>query len=218
MRSDVRLLAVACAALAAVGCGGSKQTAATTTTIDSHGCAEVTQPPPTQRTEAAPTTKLDPSRTYDVTFETNCGNFTVRLAVKQSPHTTASFVHLAQKHFFDHTLFHRIVPGFVIQGGDPTQSGEGGPGYTTVDRPAPGTKYVHGTAAMAKTQAQPAGTGGSQFFVVTAVDAGLPAQYAVLGHVVKGIGVVDRIGKLGKANEVPIEPVVIERATVSSSK
>ena len=217
MRSDVRLLAVACAVLAAAGCGGSKHTAATTTTIDSHGCAEVTQPPPTQRTEDAPTTKLDPARTYDVTFETNCGNFTVRLAVKQSPHTTASVVHLAQKHFFDHTLFHRIVPGFVIQGGDPTQSGEGGPGYTTVDKPAPGTKYVHGTVAMAKTQGQPAGTGGSQFFVVTAANAGLPAQYAVLGHVVKGIGVVDRIGKLGNANEVPTEPVVIERATASSS-
>jgi len=71
---------------------------------------------------------------------------------------------------------------------------------------------------MAKTPAEPAGTGGSQFFVVTAVDAGLPPDYALLGHVVKGIGVVDRIGKLGNANEEPIEPVVIERATVATSK
>jgi len=141
----------------------------------------------------------------------------VRLAVKQSPNTTASFVHLVQKHFFDHTLFHRIAPGFVIQGGDPTQSGEGGPGYSTVDKPAPATKYVHGTVAMAKTQSEPPGTGGSQFFIVTAADAGLPPDYAVLGHVVKGIGVVDRIGRLGDAREVPIEPVVIERATVDSS-
>ena len=216
------MLALAAAGLAAAGCGGSKQTAATTTTVDSHGCAEVTQPPPTQRTEDPPSSKLDPSRTYDVTFETNCGNFTVQLAVKQSPNTTASFVHLVQKHFFDHTLFHRIVPGFVIQGCDPTQSGEGGPGYTTVDKPAPATKYVHGTVAMAKTQSEPPGTGGSQFFIVTAADAGLsspqqPAEYAVLGHVVKGIGAVDRIGKLGNANELPIEPVVIERATVDSS-
>jgi len=217
MRRAGGFLVVAVAALAVAGCGGSKQTAATTTTIDSHGCAEVTQPPPTQRTEDKPTSKLDPSRTYDVTFQTNCGNFTVRLAVKQSPNTTASFVHLVQKSFFDHTLFHRIAPGFVIQGGDPTQSGEGGPGYTTVDTPPKGTKYVHGTVAMAKTQTEPAGTAGSQFFIVTAADAGLPPDYAVLGHVVKGIGTVDRIGKLGNANEVPIEPVVIERATVESS-
>jgi cyclophilin family peptidyl-prolyl cis-trans isomerase len=75
---------------------------------------------------------------------------------------------------------------------------------------------------MAKTQSDPPGTGGSQFFIVTAADAGLssptqPAAYAVLGHVVKGIGVVDRIGRLGDAREVPIEPVVIERATVDSS-
>ena len=212
-----RLLVLACTALAASGCGGSKKTAATTT-VDAHGCATVAQPPPTQRSEDKPNTKLDPSRTYDVTFETNCGNFTVRLAVKQSPNTTASFANLVQKHFFDHTVFHRIAPGFVIQGGDPTQSGDGGPGYTTVDKPSPSTKYVHGAVAMAKTQTQPAGSGGSQFFVVTAADAGLPPQYALLGHVVDGIGVVDRIGKLGNANEQPIEPIVIERATVANSK
>ncbi|HUK98739.1 MAG TPA: peptidylprolyl isomerase [Gaiellaceae bacterium] len=212
-----RLLVLGCVALAAAGCGGSKKSAPTTT-VDAHGCIPVAQPPPTQRSEDKPSTKLDPSRTYDVTFETNCGNFTVRLAVKQSPNTTASFAHLVDKHFFDHTLFHRIAPDFVIQGGDPTQSGEGGPGYETVDKPAKGTKYVHGTVAMAKTPAEPAGTGGSQFFVVTAVDAGLPPDYALLGHVVKGIGVVDRIGKLGNANEEPIEPVVIERATVATSK
>ncbi len=211
-----RLLAVGVAAVVAAGCGGSKQTAATTT-VDAHGCVPVAQPPPTQRSETKPSTKLDPSRRYDVTFQTNCGSFTVRLDVKTSPNTTASFAHLVQKQFFDHTLFHRIAPGFVIQGGDPTQSGEGGPGYTTVDKPPAGTKYAHGTVAMAKTAAEPAGTSGSQFFVVTAADAGLPPQYALLGHVVKGIAAVDRIGKLGNANEEPIEPVVIERATLGSS-
>jgi peptidyl-prolyl cis-trans isomerase B (cyclophilin B) len=210
-----RLLAVGVAALVAAGCGGSKQTA--TPTVDAHGCTPVAQPPPTQRSEAKPTTKLDPSRRYDVTFQTNCGSFTVRLDTKASPNTTASFANLVRKQFFDHTLFHRIAPGFVIQGGDPTQSGGGGPGYTTVDKPAAGTKYAHGTVAMAKTSAEPAGTAGSQFFVVTAADAGLPPEYALLGHVVKGIGVVDRIGKLGNANEEPIEPVVIERATLGTS-
>jgi len=213
MRSVVLVLGLV--ALVAAGCGGSKHAAATTT-VDSHGCAQVTQPPPTDRTASKPTTKLNPSRTYEVTFDTNCGAFTVRLDAKKAPVTTSSFASLVQKHFFDHTLFHRIAVGFVIQGGDPTQSGEGGPGYTTVEKPPAGLKYVHGTVAMAKTPSQPAGTAGSQFFVVTARDAGLPAQYALLGHVVKGLGVVDRIGKLGNANEQPIEPVVIEKATLSS--
>jgi peptidyl-prolyl cis-trans isomerase B (cyclophilin B) len=215
MRSG--LLALALVALVAAGCGGSKHAAGTTTVVDSHGCAQVTQPPPTDRTQSKPTTRLDPSRTYDVKFDTNCGSFTVRLAVKTAPVTTSSFASLVQKHFFDHTLFHRIAVGFVIQGGDPTQSGEGGPGYTTVEKPPTGTKYVHGTVAMAKTQSQPAGAAGSQFFIVTAKNAGLPAEYALLGHVVKGIGVVDRIGTLGDANQQPIEPVVIEQATLSSS-
>jgi peptidyl-prolyl cis-trans isomerase B (cyclophilin B) len=210
-----RLAAIGVAALVAAGCGGSKQTAATT--VDANGCVAVAQPPPTQRSETKPSTKLDPSRRYDVTFQTNCGSFTVRLDVKASPNTTASFAHLVQKQFFDHTLFHRIVPGFVIQGGDPTQSGEGGPGYTTVDKPPARTKYVHGTVAMAKTAVQAAGTSGSQFFVVTAANAGLPPEYALLGHVVKGIAAVDRIGKLGNAKEQPIEPVVIERATLAGS-
>jgi peptidyl-prolyl cis-trans isomerase B (cyclophilin B) len=210
-----RLLAIAATALVAAGCGGSKQSA--TTTVDAHGCVPVAQPPPTQRSETKPSTKLDPSRRYDVTFQTNCGSFTVRLDVKASPNTTASFAHLVQKQFFDHTLFHRIAPGFVIQGGDPTQSGEGGPGYSTRDKPPAGTKYAHGTVAMAKTPAEPAGAAGSQFFIVTAADAGLPPEYALLGHVVKGIAAVDRIGKLGNANEEPIEPVVIERATLGNS-
>ena len=212
-----RLLAIGVAALVAAGCGGSKHAA--TTTVDAHGCTPVAQPPPTQRSEAKPkpSAKLDPSRRHDVTFQTNCGSFTVSLDVKASPNTTASFANLVRKQFFDHTLFHRIAPGFVIQGGDPTQSGEGGPGYTTVDRPPAGTQYVHGTVAMAKTPSQPAGTAGSQFFIVTAANAGLPPQYALLGHVVRGLAVVDRIGKLGNANEVPIEPVVIERATLGSS-
>jgi cyclophilin family peptidyl-prolyl cis-trans isomerase len=120
-----------------------------------------------------------------------------------------------QKKFFDGTVFHRIVPGFVIQGGDPTGTGGGGPGYTTVDKPPASTRYTHGAVAMAKTQTEAPGTSGSQFFVVTAQDAGLPPDYAVLGNVVKGLAVVDRIGKLGDANEQPTELVQIEHAAVS---
>ena len=149
-------------------------------------------------------------------IETNCGSFTIRLAVKTSPSTTASFVSLAQKHFFDGTVFHRIVPGFVIQGGDPTGTGQGGPGYQTVDKPPTSTRYTLGVVAMAKTQTEAAGTSGSQFFVVTGQDAQLPPDYALLGKVTSGNDVVSRIGQLGDpSTQQPTETVEIEHATVS---
>ena len=102
--------------------------------------------------------------------ETNKGAFTIELDRETAPCTSASFVSLANKGFFDGIKFHRIVPGFVIQGGDPTGQGTGGPGYSTVDVPPDDAKYTKGVVAMAKTQAEPAGTAGSQFFVVTAED------------------------------------------------
>jgi cyclophilin family peptidyl-prolyl cis-trans isomerase len=167
-------------------------------------------------TAAKPTNTLDPSKTYDVTMKTNHGSFTIELATKISPATTASFVRLTRKGFFNGTIFHRIVPGFIIQGGDPTASGLGGPGYTTVDKPPASTRYTHGLVAMAKSQNEPSGTSGSQFFIVTARDAGLPPAYAVLGRVVAGLAVVDRIGRLGDpATEKPTQTVRIEKATVS---
>ncbi len=203
--------------LAVTACGGSKSSAQSTTT-DANGCVSVTAPTAKARHAARPTTRLDPTKTYDVELVTNCGAFTIRLAVKTSPATTASFVSLARKGYFDHTIFHRIVPGFVIQGGDPTATGAGGPGYTTVDRPPSSTRYTFGLAAMAKAPTQPAGAGGSQFFVVTAPDAQLPPDYAVLGRVVQGASVVRAIGKLGDpatgGEGVPTETVEIEKATV----
>jgi peptidyl-prolyl cis-trans isomerase B (cyclophilin B) len=215
-RRRASLVAVGLVALAASGCGGSKQSAGATT-LDAHGCVPVDAPSPTSRSESKPTGQLDPSKSYDVTFDTNCGSFTVRLAVRTSPNTTSSFANLVRKHFFDGTVFHRIVPDFVVQGGDPTQRGDGGPGYTTVDKPPAGTTYPHGLVAMAKTQLEPPGTAGSQFFVVTAKDAGLPPDYAVLGRVVKGLPVVDRIGTLGDANEQPTETVEIQHAKLQTS-
>jgi cyclophilin family peptidyl-prolyl cis-trans isomerase len=138
--------------------------------------------------------------------------------VRTSPHTTASFVSLVRHGFFDHTVFHRIVPGFVIQGGDPTQSGSGGPGYSTVDPPDAGASYTKGVVAMAKTQAEPAGTAGSQFFVVTVDDAVLEPDYAIVGTVTDGLDVVERIGRLGDpSTEQPLQPVVIESVTVGSA-
>jgi cyclophilin family peptidyl-prolyl cis-trans isomerase len=184
------------------------------------GCQDVAQPEPRQDGGAKkPTGRLDPAATYIVTLETSCGNIGIRLDQKTSPKTTASFAHLARTGFYDGTVFHRIVPGFVIQGGDPTGSGTGGPGYTTVDVPPQDAAYVNGTVAMAKSPAEPPGAGGSQFFIVTGPDAGLTPDYALVGKVVNGQRVVAAIGELGDpasgGSGVPLQPVVIEGAKVA---
>jgi peptidyl-prolyl cis-trans isomerase B (cyclophilin B) len=212
-----RWLLLAAAALLA-GCGSSKHaatTGSTRTATAPPGCTAASPPKPAAKSEPKPSKPLDPAKTYAVTLKTNCGTVGFDLAVKTSPHTTASFVSLVRRGFFDGTIFHRIAVGFVIQGGDPTATGTGGPGYLTLDRPPRSTRYTHGVVAMGKTTAQPAGTAGSQFFIVTAADAGLPPDYAVLGKVTKGLDVVDRIGKLGDANQQPTALVEIERASVA---
>jgi cyclophilin family peptidyl-prolyl cis-trans isomerase len=183
------------------------------------GCQDVAQPEPRQDGGARrPTGRLDPAATYIVTLRTSCGDIAIRLDQKTSPKTTASFAHLARTGFYDGTVFHRIVPGFVIQGGDPTGSGTGGPGYTTRDVPPQDAAYVNGTVAMAKSPTEPPGAGGSQFFIVTGPDAGLPPEYALVGKVVKGQRVVDEIGQLGDpasgGSGIPLQPVVIEGAEV----
>ena len=125
---------------------------------------------------------LEDGKTHSVVVDTNKGSFTFELATDTSPCTTAAFAGLVQKGFFDGLTFHRIVPGFVIQGGDPVGDGTGGPGYTTVDAPPHDTKYEKGLVAMAKAGNEPAGTSGSQFFVVSADGVQLPPDYAVLGR------------------------------------
>jgi cyclophilin family peptidyl-prolyl cis-trans isomerase len=222
------------------GCGKSTKTttvtstttttttaaAATTTTaaasagagaVAKNGCTMVPRPTPESRSVPAPTAKLDKSKTYIVRFVTNCGTFTVKLDQAQSPNAAASFVSLVQHNFFDKTVFHRIVPGFIIQGGDPTQTGSGSPGYSTVDTPPASASYTFGTVAMAKTSDAPDGTGQSQFFIVTEANAGLPPQYAIFGNVGTGQDVIRRIGKLGDANQLPTQVIEIFKATVSES-
>jgi peptidyl-prolyl cis-trans isomerase B (cyclophilin B) len=159
---------------------------------------------------------VDSSTPKTVTLKTNEGTFAFSLDAKDSPNTTESFAKLVEKGFFDGTIFHRIVPGFVIQGGDPTGSGTGGPGYSTVDVPPADTKYTKGVVAMAKAGSEPPGTAGSQFFVVTADDAHLSPDYALLGRVTSGLDVVEKIGRLGDpATEKPTKRIVIERAALT---
>lgn len=212
--------------LVAAGCGTSSDEGTATDTepqtetlTESTGTAECSDAkvPPAREDGGAiePTERLDPEKTYDLVVETNCGTFTITLDQAGAPATSASLVALATDGFYDNTIFHRIVPGFVIQGGDPTQTGSGGPGYKTVDVPPADAAYTKGVVAMAKSGAEAPGTSGSQFFVVTGDDVGLPPDYAVVGTVTSGLDVVELIGTLGDpATEKPTQPVVIESVTV----
>ena len=221
-----RLLPTAAILVVAIsGCGSSKssstadipagggatpaQTSVGTPVVK--GCQQIANAPAPRPNAKGkkPTKPLDASKSWTLEFKTSCGNFTVALDLGSGPNASASMVSLAKAGFFRNTIFHRIAPGFVIQGGDPTATGAGGPGYSTVDKPPKNARYTKGVVAMAKTQQEPAGTAGSQFYVVTGADAGLPPDYAVIGKVTKGIATVDRIGALGDTNEKPTQPVVI---------
>jgi cyclophilin family peptidyl-prolyl cis-trans isomerase len=208
-------------ALLFAGCGGdgsSDEAAPATTAAEAGECRQVDAPAPRQDSgQTAPQQTLAADKTYRLVFTTNCGSFTVTLDQELAPKTSASLVSLARDGFFDDTIFHRIVPGFVIQGGDPTQSGGGGPGYSTVDAPPSDAAYTKGVVAMAKTQAEPPGTSGSQFFVVTAENAGLPPDYAIVGEVSDGLDVVELIGTLGDASEQPTQTVLVEKVAVEDA-
>jgi cyclophilin family peptidyl-prolyl cis-trans isomerase len=208
MSSLRRIVPILAAVTLLAGCGGgSKSSSGTTTgtTTTKADCSKASDRP-----------KLSADKPPTVTMQTSEGTFAFGLDVKDSPNTTASFACLVQTGFFDGLIFHRIVPGFVIQGGDPAGNGTGGPGYSVVDTPPSDAKYTHGVVAMAKTGAEPPGTSGSQFFVVTAADAQLPPDYALLGTVTTGLDVVDKIGKLGNVQtEQPTKRVVIQKATLS---
>lgn len=200
------------------------QTAPVASGPTSGGCRKVPAPAPKGPQHLAPpSVRLDPRRTYTVSVATNCGTFAFDLNVKTAPRTSASFYSLVKRGFYDGLTFHRVAAGFVIQGGDPLGDGSGGPGYTVVEPPPPNTEYVAGDVSMAKTQQQPAGASGSQFFVVTAPNAtqsaGLTPDYALVGRVVSGMGVVERIGTLPTnppQDGNPAIPVVMSSVTVSA--
>lgn len=148
-----------------------------------------------------------------VVMRTSEGDFTVDLETADAPETTNSFAYLAQNGFYDGLTFHRIVPGFVIQGGDPEGDGTGGPGYEVVEEPPSDLEYEPGVVAMAKGGTDPPGSSGSQFFVVTGDEASsLPPEYALVGRVAAGFEVVERIGRLGGPDQQPTREVTIDEA------
>ena len=221
-------LLLACALLLAA-CGGTddKETAATATPTPTEtpepataaGCEKASAPKPRKPPKLSkPTAELDPAKTYVARVLTSCGEFEITLDAKRAPRTGGSFASLARKRFYDGLTFHRIVAGFVIQGGDPEGNGTGGPGYSVTESPPDDLVYSKGVVAMAKTGTDPAGTSGSQFFVVTGEAPDLPPDYALLGKVTKGQEVVDKIGVLDVGpDEAPTEPVVIRQIRIEES-
>jgi peptidyl-prolyl cis-trans isomerase B (cyclophilin B) len=199
----------------ACGGGGGSSTQASLPA----GCQQVAKPPPKHVSLSPPGATVSPGHKLAATVDTSCGTFSIALDPTRSPKTVSSFAYLVHKGVYDGTIFHRIVPGFVIQGGDPTQSGSGGPGYSVTEPPPKNSRYVRGTVAMAKTAIEPSGRSGSQFFIVTATDAGLPPQYAILGKVSSGQDVVSRIASLGDPTSgqtgTPLATVVIRHISIS---
>jgi peptidyl-prolyl cis-trans isomerase B (cyclophilin B) len=222
------VMLLACLALAvAGGCGDDGEqpaTAASTPTPEDTGgeqgtgCEPAGKAAPKDVELKKPKEELDPGKTYVATVRTNCGDFEITLDAKRAPKTGGSFKYLVDEGFYDGLGFHRIVPGFVIQGGDPAGDGSGGPGYSVVEAPPRNLVYKKGVVAMAKTQIEDPGTSGSQFFVVTGEDAQLPPEYALLGKVSAGQDVVDLIGVAPvQPDEQPVDPIVIRSITIAES-
>ena len=166
-----------------------------------------------------PPTCIDPAKTYTATVATNEGSFTLELDDAAAPVAVNNFVVLARYHFYDGVAFHRIIPGFMIQGGDPIgpSPGQGGPGYSLPDElPTGENAYPPGTLAMANSGAN---TGGSQFFVMATGSEGLSNDYTVFGRVATGQEVVDAINQLGDAasNGTPTAEVIIETVTIEEA-
>jgi cyclophilin family peptidyl-prolyl cis-trans isomerase len=169
--------------------------------------------PQQRKFDQEPPMVIDTDKRYTATMVTSHGTLVIALDPLAAPKTVNSFVFLARYHYYDGVIFHRIIPGFVLQGGDPTGTGTGGPGYKFADElPAPG-RYQIGSLAMANAGPN---TNGSQFFVISGPDGvRLPPQYALFGAVVSGGEVVAAIDALGTRSGKPSETVTIESVTIA---
>jgi cyclophilin family peptidyl-prolyl cis-trans isomerase len=155
---------------------------------------------------------IDTAKRYTAAMVTTKGSMTIALDPQAAPRTVNSFVFLARYHYFDGIVFHRVIPGFVLQGGDPTGTGTGGPGYKFADElPAPG-RYELGSLAMANAGPN---TNGSQFFIISGPDGmRLPPSYSLFGKVVAGLDVVAAIDALGSGSGKTKEKITIESVTI----
>ncbi|MGI8684520.1 MAG: peptidylprolyl isomerase [Acidimicrobiales bacterium] len=171
--------------------------------------------PKKQRFDGPPPMCIDPSKAYTAEMVTSKGTMVVALDPIAAPKTVNNFVVLARYHYYDGIVFHRVIPGFMLQGGDPEGSGRGGPGYKFADElPKPG-RYEIGSLAMANAGPN---TNGSQFFIVSGSSGvGLPPQYSLFGKVVKGLDVVSAIEAAGSPSGKPKEKLTIESVTITES-
>jgi len=221
------IAAVAVAAVLVAGCGSDSTatpaTGGSSTPADTTGSVAGTpECPPvegaatkTQTFGAAPPECLTPGTTYTAVVTTNKGEFSIQIDPSQAPVAANNFVFLARNQYFDDTPCHRIIPNFVVQCGDPTGTGTGGPGYTIVDEPPAAGSYQIGSIAMAKTQAPD--SAGSQFFIITGSDgAALPPEYALFGQVTDGLDTtVAALAAAGTPGQgVPAEPITIQSVRI----
>ncbi len=212
------LAALAVTAILAGACGSDDSSSEPTTSEDT--AADTTTAadcPPidgadnqTRQFDAAPPMCLEPGVSYEAIVTTNQGEFTIALDPESAPVAANNFVFLARNQYYDDTVCHRIIPNFVVQCGDPTATGTGGPGYTIVDEPPAPGEYQIGSVAMAKTL-QP-DSAGSQFFVITGTDgAALPPDYALFGQVIDGFdSTVEAMAAAGSLDGVPTESIEIQ--------
>jgi peptidylprolyl isomerase len=164
--------------------------------------------------DAPPPMVIDPAKRYTATMDTSMGELTIALDAAAAPKTVNNFVFLARHRYYDGVIFHRIIPGFMCQGGDPEGSGRGGPGYRFEDElPKPG-RYEVGSLAMANAGPN---TNGSQFFIVSGPSGvGLPPSYSLFGKVVKGLDVVAAMEKVATGSgDRPVDDVVINSVTIA---
>jgi cyclophilin family peptidyl-prolyl cis-trans isomerase len=171
---------------------------------------------PARRTfDDRPPMCIDPARRYGAEMVTSMGTMSIALDPIGAPNTVNNFVFLSRYHYFDGIVFHRIIPGFVLQGGDPTGTGTGGPGYRFDDELPKAGRYEVGSLAMANAGSN---TNGSQFFVISGPQGvRLPPKYSLFGKVVNGLDVVAAIDAIGTSSGTPTETVTITSVTISES-
>lgn len=163
--------------------------------------------------QAQPALTIDLTKTYKATIETSAGTMELELFPLDAPMTVNNFVFLAREGFYSGVIFHRVIKGFMIQGGDPTGTGSGGPGYKFADEPV-SRKYSRGTLAMANAGPN---TNGSQFFVMHS-DSGLPPAYTIFGKLTSGEDVLDAIATTATGGQDrPLSPQTIVSVTISEN-
>ena len=221
--------ALACAAVLVAGCGDDEEPTSTVAPAsEAEGVAIGDTPCPpadgaeeqTVEFDSGPQACIDPSASYEAVLATSRGDITIALDAEAAPMTVNNFVFLARHRYYDGTVFHRIIPTFVVQGGDPgtgPELGAGDPGYEFEDElPADGPPFYEvGSVAMANAGPD---TNGSQFFIVTG-DSGaqLPGDYSLFGEVTEGMDVVAEIEATGSQSGEPTEPTTIESVTITES-